>query len=139
MRNRYRDPARALVVAWGLMGGSVAPLAGEDEVREGHDARRAAPAAALPAAATASATVVGCPVQIDCGADCTAPLQTYFCVQVIDWEARISVGGVTIGPGVRVECQVCDCWYVAPGPNGSTFQRRVELGCGASFPGLEHE
>lgn len=123
--------ARAALLAFGLAAGTAAPLAG---AADAVDAEAPAPTpvvfAAMPAANT------GCPTQLSCGYQCVAKLASGFCTTLFEWRGGGSLGGVAIGPRLKVECHICECWYIAPGPAGSVFKRQVDLGCGASLEGL---
>ena len=89
------------------------------------------------ASAVSSAVSVGCPSTASCGAGCTATLGSGFCSTMISWEGGIKIGGLQIGPDLKVECRVCDCMYLVPGSAGTLLGRMVDFGCSVTFPGLQ--
>ena len=152
MKRTKRTAARATLVTWTLSLAIAAPAAGEGSGPAGHagiaghpDLHSGAsvgtePVMRVPVAlATAASTAGECPPQLSCGYGCTAELRSWFCTVTFSWEGGIEIGGAQLGPTLAVECHLCECWYIMPGPNGSLFQRTLDFGCGASFEGLEHQ
>ncbi|MCG8468150.1 MAG: hypothetical protein MJB57_08055 [Gemmatimonadetes bacterium] len=82
-------------------------------------------------AGTISTSSGGCKPEISCGFGCRAELAGGFCVTL----GESSPG--FLGVKLTVACKICDCMYVAPGPNGRVLVRRVEIGCDAGVDGLE--
>ena len=139
MTRSRRTIARAVLGSWAWMGLAADPAGAETPGRaapDGHGIEAVSPGVTALAEATLSSA---CPGQLSCGTDCIAEFVTGFCATLITWEVQLSIAGLEIGPSFRLECHYCDCWYIAAGPSGQIFKRHYDLGCGASFPGLEHE
>lgn len=132
-----------MFVGWGLAGGFAEPLGAEspDDARTAEAIRPVltAPAAVtIPGGGSAASLAAAslCPSTASCGPGCTAYLAVSLCSLAISWEGGIGIGGLQIGPSLRLECQVCDCMYLAPSPAGTVLRRAVKGSCGISIDGL---
>lgn len=121
-QTRTRRAATALLMACVFGGGLAPPLSAHDAHNELESA--------TPTVAT-TANTMGCPSQISCGSGCVAQLGAGFCVTLVDTTTKN-----TFFPKLSLTCKVCDCMYIAPGPNGSVLLRKVDLGCEGGFEGL---
>ncbi len=134
-----RRRARAVALAWLMsLAGSPASLVASGDGAEAGGAWSSGAAGVDAAVALAAASEGGCPTWVSCGAGCTADLVTGFCVLSFGWQGGIRIGGVQLGPSIRVECSICECWYIYEGSLGQDlFKRTTNAGCGGSTPGLE--
>lgn len=123
---RGRRAVTTLLALWVALGGTAS-------------AALAAPGADAPTASSAAVSgAASCARSISCGSGCTAKLSTGFCVQAVDWYGAVEIGGIQIGPGIKVTCDVCECWYIYTSASGNrVFKRTTALSCSAGSPDVE--
>ena len=139
---RWKRVVSTLLAIW-LLGGPLVDVAhAADRPDETGAILATVPATAAEAAsrAAAAASADGCPSSVSCGSDCTAELVTGFCAVAVSWTGGARVGGIQIGPRIRVTCEVCECWYTYTSGTGfQTFKRTTKLGCSAGSPDIHVE
>jgi len=156
---RRRNRVAALVALASLIGGGMVPVAGIADAAPAEapslvtpdatpmlsGALRLSVAAAADGAWEMAAVLAAvepalssdCPRYWDCGIGCTADLVGRLCILSISWRTSASFGGVQIGPGFKVECYICECWYRYTSSTGNALFKRTTRGsCSGTFTGL---
>ncbi|MDX1394233.1 MAG: hypothetical protein R3195_07580 [Gemmatimonadota bacterium] len=137
---RWKRVVSALLAVWLLGSPMVGAAAAAGRPEASGMTPSAEPATAAESETSAAAAADGCPSTQSCGSDCTAELVTGFCAVVVSWTGGASVGGIQIGPRLRVTCDVCECWYTYTSSTGfKTFKRTTKLGCSAGSPDIHVE
>ena len=132
-RTRTRRAASVLLMGCVLGSGLAPPLGAHEEHAEFEHLTPLVATTTTPGTPTTAATnSIGCPSRVSCGFRCTATLGSGFCVTLVNGKTKN-----TFGPKLTLTCKVCDCMYIAPGPNGQVLLRKVDLGCEGGFEGLE--
>jgi hypothetical protein len=125
----------ALLAVWIGTGGVVSAVLATPRSETGD---RPAATTAMSPVSSRTTVAASCLRSISCGAGCYATLSTGFCALAIDWEAKARIGGIQIGPAIKVRCDICECWYTYTSATGNrVFKRTTKFNCSAGSPDVE--